>query len=169
MGLNLVKRLAILFLLCLIFLFDKGQKLNGWKYICCFSLISQVDSFVIPWTVVHRAPLSMEFPRQEYWSGLPCPSPENLPKPMSLALAGGFFTAEPPEKPEIIFCSSRWSQVILQQVFHQLGMQFNSKHEKWEISLNKEYFLSFVTIMSLIFYDIKSQYELCRKIFTSDL
>jgi len=47
----------------------------------------------------------MEFPRQEYWSGLPFPSPGDLPYPgikpaslMSLALAGRFFTAEPPEK-----------------------------------------------------------------------
>ena len=55
--------------------------------------------FVTPWTVVHQAPLSVGFPRQEYWSGLPFPSPGNLPipgiEPMALAspaLAGGFFT-----------------------------------------------------------------------------
>ena len=52
------------------------------------------------WTVARQAPLSMEFSRQEYWSGLPCPPPGDLPnlgiKPTSLtspALAGGFFTA----------------------------------------------------------------------------
>ena len=48
--------------------------------------------------------MSMGFPRQEYWSGLPFPSPGDLPdpgiKPMSPALAGGFFTTEPPGKPE---------------------------------------------------------------------
>ena len=47
-------------------------------------------------------PLSMEFPRQDYWSGLPFPSPGDLPNPeIKLAfpaLAGGFFTPEPPEK-----------------------------------------------------------------------
>ena len=47
----------------------------------------------------------MGFPRQEYWSGLPCPSPVYLPsprvKPTSPALAGGFFTNEPPGKPNI--------------------------------------------------------------------
>ena len=47
-------------------------------------------------------PLSMEFPRQDYWSGLPFPSPGDLPNPeIKLAfpaLAGGFFTSEPPEK-----------------------------------------------------------------------
>ena len=45
-----------------------------------------------PWTVAHQAPLSMEFSRQEYWSGLPFPSPGNLPdpgiKPGSPALLG---------------------------------------------------------------------------------
>ena len=51
----------------------------------------------------HRAPLSMEFPRQEYRSRLPFPSPGDLSnpgiEPMSSALAGGFFTAVPPGKP----------------------------------------------------------------------
>ena len=59
---------------------------------------------MIPWTVDHQAPLSMEFPRQEHWSGLPFPSPGELPdlgiKLASLALAAGFFTTEPPGKPE---------------------------------------------------------------------
>ena len=47
----------------------------------------------------------MEFPRQEYWSGLPFPSPRDLPDPgieltsVAPALAGRFFTTEPPEKP----------------------------------------------------------------------
>ena len=52
-----------------------------------------------PWTVAHQAPLSMEFSRQEYSSGLPCPPPGHLPNPgtepvslMSPELAGGFFT-----------------------------------------------------------------------------
>ena len=37
------------------------------------------DSFATPWTVAHQAPLSMGFSRQEYWSGLPFPSPGDLP------------------------------------------------------------------------------------------
>ena len=56
-----------------------------------------------PGTIAHQAPLSMGFPRQEYWSGLLFPPPGDLLdpgiKPMSPALAGGFFTSEPPEKP----------------------------------------------------------------------
>ena len=54
---------------------------------------------VTPWTLAHQVPLSMGFSRQEYWSGLPCPPPGDLPnpgiEPMSLtspALAGEFFT-----------------------------------------------------------------------------
>ena len=58
-----------------------------------------VQLFAAQWTVPHQAPLSMGFSRQEYWSGLPCPPPEDLPdpgiEPMSLtspAWAGRFFT-----------------------------------------------------------------------------
>ena len=62
------------------------------------------DSFMIPWTVAHQAPLSVRLPRQEYWSGLLFPSPGDLSdpgiKPISPALAGGFFTTEPPGKPD---------------------------------------------------------------------
>ena len=63
------------------------------------------DSFVIPWTVAHQAPLFMGFSRQEYWSGLPFPHPGDISnpgiEPESSALAGGFFTTEPPGKPQI--------------------------------------------------------------------
>ena len=43
--------------------------------------LSRVQLFVTPWTVAHQAPLSMGFSRQEYWSGLPFPSPGDLPNP----------------------------------------------------------------------------------------
>ena len=63
---------------------------------------SHVLLFATPWTVAHQAPLSMGFPRQEYWSGVPFPAPGALPtpgfKPASPPLAGGFFTTEPPGK-----------------------------------------------------------------------
>jgi len=58
---------------------------------------------VAPWTEAHQALLSKGFLRQEYWSGLPFPSPGDPPdpglEPTSPALAGGFFTAEPLGKP----------------------------------------------------------------------
>ena len=65
-------------------------------------VLSRSQLFVTPWTVAHQAPLSMGFSRQEYWSRLPFPSPGDFPdpgiEPMSPALAGKFFTTQPPEK-----------------------------------------------------------------------
>ena len=47
-----------------------------------FVLVAQsCRLFAIPWTATRQAPLSMTFSRQEYWSGLPCPSPRDLPDP----------------------------------------------------------------------------------------
>ena len=61
----------------------------------------------IPWTVARQTPLSMGFPRQEHWSGLPFPSPEELPnpgiEPTTPALAGRSFITEPPGKPNTPF------------------------------------------------------------------
>ena len=57
---------------------------------------SVVSDSVTPWPIARQAPLSMGLLRQEYWSRLPCPPPEDLPSPgiesVSPALAGGFFT-----------------------------------------------------------------------------
>ena len=65
-----------------------------------------MSNSVTLWTVARQSPLSMEFSRQEYWSGLPFPSPGDLPnpgiKPGSPALVGVFFTTEPPRKPRIL-------------------------------------------------------------------
>ena len=75
------------------------------KYFCVCAMLSCARLFVIPWTVAHQALLSMRFSRQEYWSGLPFPPPEDLPNPgtepgspVSPALAGRFFTTLPPGK-----------------------------------------------------------------------
>ena len=46
-----------------------------------FSHLSLVQFFAILWTVAHQVPLSIGFSRQEYWSGLPCPPPGDLPNP----------------------------------------------------------------------------------------
>ena len=62
--------------------------------------LSHVQLFATPWTVAHQAPLSMGFSRQEYWSGLPFPSPGDLPnpgiKPRSPALQADALSSEPP-------------------------------------------------------------------------
>ena len=65
-------------------------------------VLSCVRLFATPWTAAHQAPLSMEFSKQNYWSGLPFPIPGDLPdpgskltSPVSPGLVGGLFTTEP--------------------------------------------------------------------------
>ena len=69
----------------------------------CAQLLSHVWLFVTPWTVNHKAPLSIEFSRQEYWSELPCPPPGYFPnpgvKPRPPALQLDSFPSELPGKP----------------------------------------------------------------------
>ena len=83
-------------------LMQKSQQvLNSMLLLFGHSVVS--DSFETLWTVARQVPLSMGFLRQEYWSGLPFPSPGDLPdpgiEPTSPTLAGGFFTTEPSGKP----------------------------------------------------------------------
>ena len=102
--------------------------------ISCFSC---VQFFATLWTVAHQAPLSMEFSRQEYWSGWPCPPPGGLPDPgiepmplMSPALVLRFFTTsatwealDVPEDPQSehvenhLFLFYPWSVQLLFFVF----------------------------------------------------
>ena len=68
-------------------------------------LFSHIQLFVTPWTVAYQAPPSMEFSRQEYWSGLPFPSPGDLPdpeiEPTSPALQANTLLPEPPGKQKL--------------------------------------------------------------------
>ena len=68
--------------------------------------VAQLCPTLTLWTVARQAPLSVGFPRKEYWSRLPFPFAETLPDPgitpislVAPALAGEFFTNEPPGKP----------------------------------------------------------------------
>ena len=67
--------------------------------------LSRIRLFAIPWTIVYQASLSMGFSRQEYWSGLPFPSPGDFPdpgiKPRSPALQADALPSEPPGKQEM--------------------------------------------------------------------
>ena len=89
--------------------------------LCLVQSFSHVRRFVIPWTVAHQTPLSMESSRQEYWS----PSPGDLPTPgiklVSPALADGFFTTEPPGRPMLrpSLCYFQWKN----HRFHFAGNQ----------------------------------------------
>ena len=73
----------------------------------CAQLLNHARLIGASWTLACQAPLPMEFSRQEHWSGVPFPTPRDLPDPgieptslVSPALAGGFFTTGPPGKPK---------------------------------------------------------------------
>ena len=95
---------------------NPGIELKSLLYVCIslacmLSHFSCVLLFVTPWTVACQAPLSMGFSRQEYWSGLPCPPPKDLPNPgikptcvMSPALQGDSLLLAQPGKPLRLHC-----------------------------------------------------------------
>ena len=89
------------------------------------------DTFATLCTVARKAPLSMRFPRQEHWNGLPFPSPGDLPdpgiKPISPSLGDGFFTAEPPEKPFhcYLYIHSQISYLPSYSLFQTLDWYFS--------------------------------------------
>ena len=96
---------------------EKKNPRNRITMLCCAMLshFSDTGLFVTLWTVVRQAPLSMGFSRQEYWSGLPFPSPGEeegcLPdpriKPGSPELQADVLLSEPPGKPSQISLTSR--------------------------------------------------------------
>ena len=99
--------------------------------------LGRVRLFVTPWTVAHQTSLSMEFSRQECWSGLSFPSPRDLPhpgiKPSSLvspAMAGRFFTTAPPGKPCPQRCwkfpSTNTQQVLIRRLLQQWSSIFTA-------------------------------------------
>ena len=84
----------------------RGIIRNNCKWNVGVPSLSCVQPFATLWTVAHQASLSMEFSRQEHWSGLSFPTAGDLPSleietvsPVSPALAGGLFATEPPGKP----------------------------------------------------------------------
>ena len=83
--------------------FLRPQQSLGSEPLCGTQHTQFGSDFATPWAVAHKAPLSMGSYGQEYWGGLPCPSPEDLPdpriKPASPVLSGGHLTSEPPGKP----------------------------------------------------------------------
>ena len=74
-----------------------------WKEKVKVKVLSHVHLFVTPWTITYQVPLSMGFSKQEYWSGLPFPSPGDLPnpgiEPRSLSLQADALPSESPGKP----------------------------------------------------------------------
>ena len=88
-------------------------------YYCCVWLFCNTLDYIARW-----APLSMGLPRQEYWSGWLFPSPVDLPnpgtKPTSPALAGGFFTTEPPGQLNVLTILGTVNSLV--QAEHQLNI-----------------------------------------------
>ena len=76
--------------------------------VCVCESLSRVRFLATPWTIARQAPLSMGFSRQEYWSGLPLPSPGDLPnleiEPGSPALQADSLPSEPQGEPKILCC-----------------------------------------------------------------
>ena len=90
---------------------------NGLLFSC-----SVVSNSVTPWTVAHQAPLPMEFSRQEYWSGLPFPSPGNLSdpgiEPESPALASNVLVIYVVRKCFLSVCNVSHQCHLQAEVFH---------------------------------------------------
>ena len=102
------------------------------------------------WTVVQQAPLSMDFSRQEYWDGVPCPPPGDLPspgtKPRSPALQEDSLLSKSPGKPKNtgvgslsllqgIFLTQELNQGLLQcrQILYQLSYQGSPRYKRWHM------------------------------------
>ena len=89
---------------------EASQSHDLVSYWSCVGVLSCVRLFATPWTVACQAPLSMEIPRQEYWSRLPFPPPGDLPDPgidLWPALGVSYISClgtEPPGKPLAIVC-----------------------------------------------------------------
>ena len=90
--------------------------------------LSHVRLFETPWTAAHQAPLSMGFSRQEYWSGVPFPSPGDLPdpgiEPRSSTLQADALPPEPPGKPIRTNARAEDGITLTQTVYLK-------KREKW--------------------------------------
>ena len=109
---------------------------------CTLSHFTCVPLFVTLWTVARQAPLSTGFSRQEYWSGLPCPPPEDIPcpglEPVSLtppALEDRFFTTT-------ITWETLYMLIIKHESYTLLEMQLL---RRWEVSALKEVFPNTIT------------------------
>ena len=82
--------------------------------------LSHVQLFVTSWTVAYQVPLSMEFSRQEYWSGLPFPSPGDLPNPGIKPRSSAFQADALPSEPRLVL-----DHINLTRNWIDIGLQFS--------------------------------------------
>ena len=85
---------------------------------------------MIPWTVAHQAPLSVEFSRQEYWHGVPFPSPGDLPKPeieprSPTLQANSLLTEPPPGKSNIYYNEYQSYKIAYENMKCEIYMHFS--------------------------------------------
>ena len=111
---------------CNRFLLLFTQSIHQWKW----KSLSRVQLFATPWSVACQAPV--EFSRQEYWSGLPCPPPGDLPhpriEPKSPALRANSLPSEPPGKPKN---TGVGSLSFLQRIFPTQESNQGLLHFRW--------------------------------------
>ena len=104
---------------CLKLCSSGGSIVIAFVFMSSYWVVS--DSFATPWIVAHQAPLSMGFSKQEYWTGLPFPTPGDLPnpgiKPVSPALQANFLSTEQSGK----LLDLEWER-------HNLRGQFTDRH-----------------------------------------
>ena len=108
---------------------------NHFLKVCvCVKSLSRVWLFATPWTIAHQAPLSMGFSRQEYWSGVPFPSPGDLPnpgiEPRSPALQADALTSEPPGKKRQCFMKRYERTAIRKPWKRNEYLEYISKRKK---------------------------------------
>ena len=127
---------------------EVGELNTKWcLHWCVLSHFSNVRLFVTLWTVAHQAPLSMGFSRQEYWSGLPCCPPGDLPnpgtEPRSPTLQNSL-PSEPPGKPKNTGVGSlsllqgnfpnqesNWGLLHCRQILYQLSYKGSPRILEW--------------------------------------
>ena len=116
-------------------------------------LLGCVQLFVTPWTIA-RQTLSVEFPRQEYWSGLPFPTPGDLLdsgiKPQVSCLAGGFFTKAP---------SGEWLLLKRQKYWQGCGGKRTLVHCWWQCKLVQPVLF---TVFAVLFTSAKTCPSVCE-------
>ena len=113
--------------------FSPSPPLSAWK-VWVAQLCPTLCDPMIPWTIVHQAPLSLGFPRQEYWCRLPLPIPRDLPdpriKPAFPSLQSDSLLSEPP--------GATHSQASIQ--FRYLSLQWNFPDSSLWVLLSADYF-----------------------------
>ena len=136
-----------------------------WAYPVAVQSLSRFLPFVMPWIIAHKAPLSIEFPRQEYWSGLSFSSPEESSWPSDgtcvSCIAGRFFTTEPQRMSGLIIYHiyDHMSLIImlryvpfiptLCRIFFINGCWILSKHLVYSYWVHDFYYLRFLSLIDL--------------------